>query len=50
MELCPRSLLLDGGKLVADGPSEELLADEALMRAHGLEKPHILLHRHPHAG
>ncbi len=48
VELCPRSLLLDGGKLVADGPSTELLADEALMLTHGLEKPHILLHRHPH--
>ena len=50
VELCPRSLLLDGGRLVADGPSATLLADETLMLAHGLERPHILLHRHPHGG
>ena len=50
VELCPRALLLDGGRLVADGPSAQLLADEPLMLAHGLEKPHILLHRHPHGG
>ena len=49
VELCPRSLLLDGGKLVADGPTIELLSDEALMLRHGLEKPHILQHRHPHS-
>ena len=48
VELCPRSLLLDGGQLVADGPTVDLLSDEALMLAHGLEKPHILQHRHPH--
>lgn len=49
VELCPRALLLDGGRLVADGPTVELLSDEALMLRHGLEKPHILQHRHPHA-
>ena len=49
VELCPRSLLLDGGRLVADGPTVELLSDEALMLRHGLEKPHILQHRHPHS-
>ena len=48
VELCPRSLLLDGGRLVADGPTVQLLSDEALMWRHGLEKPHILQHRHPH--
>jgi hypothetical protein len=25
-----------------------LLNDEALMLAHGLERPHILRHKHPH--
>jgi hypothetical protein len=25
-----------------------LLSNERLMLAHGLEKPHSLLHRHPH--
>ena len=49
VELCPRSILLDGGRVVADGPTAALLSDEPLMLAHGLEKPHILLHRHPHS-
>jgi cobalt/nickel transport system ATP-binding protein len=48
VELCSRAILLDGGRIVAEGASEELLADEPLMLAHGLERPHILLHRHPH--
>jgi len=46
--LCPRSVLLDAGRVVADGPTVALLSDEPLMLAHGLEKPHILLHHHPH--
>jgi cobalt/nickel transport system ATP-binding protein len=47
-ELCEQVLVLDGGVLVAEGPTLDLLADEALMLAHGLERPHILQHRHPH--
>jgi len=38
-ELCSRTLLLDGGVLVASGPSKQLLRDDALMSAHGLECP-----------
>jgi cobalt transport protein ATP-binding subunit len=48
VELCPRSIILDRGLLVADGLTPVLLSDEPLMLAHGLEKPHILFHRHPH--
>jgi cobalt/nickel transport system ATP-binding protein len=48
VETCPRAIVLDGGRIVADGPSRELLDDEPLMLAHGLERPHILRHRHPH--
>jgi cobalt/nickel transport system ATP-binding protein len=48
VELCPRTIILDGGVVVADGPTIELLSNEKLMLDHGLEKPHILLHRHPH--
>lgn len=48
VELCPRALILDGGCLIADGSTRELLADEPLMIAHGLESPHILRHLHPH--
>ena len=46
--LCPRVLLLDQGRLIAQGDARALLGDEALMLAHGLEKPHSLLHSHPH--
>lgn len=38
-EVFPRTLIMDGGQIVADGPTEVLLADEALLEAHGLEKP-----------
>ena len=38
-ELCPRALLLDGGALIASGASKQLLGDDALMLAHGLERP-----------
>ena len=48
VELCPRVILLDQGRIVADGPTLQLLNDEPLMLAHGLERPHILQHRHPH--
>lgn len=34
--LCPRMILLDGGRVVADGKTEQLLADEGLLAAHGL--------------
>jgi len=47
-ELCPRVIVLDHGAIVADGPTTELLDNEALMLAHGLERPHIMRHRHPH--
>ncbi|HUL75942.1 MAG TPA: cobalt ABC transporter ATP-binding protein, partial [Vicinamibacteria bacterium] len=46
--LCSRVFVLDQGLIVASGPTSEILADEPLMLAHGLEKPHVLLHRHPH--
>jgi cobalt/nickel transport system ATP-binding protein len=48
VELCARSIILDHGQIVADGRTMELLSDEKLMLAHGLEKPHILHHLHPH--
>lgn len=48
VELCPRSIILDRGIVVTDGSTRDLLNDEALMLAHGLEKPHILFHHHPH--
>jgi cobalt/nickel transport system ATP-binding protein len=42
LETCPRSLLLDAGRVIAEGPSSSLLADAALMEGHGLEVPYSL--------
>ncbi|MGW4202226.1 energy-coupling factor ABC transporter ATP-binding protein [Streptomyces sp. NPDC004726] len=39
LELCPRSVILSEGVIVADGRTQELLGDEELMRAHRLELP-----------
>lgn len=36
-EVCERLVILDGGTVVADGPMKDLLADAALLAAHGLE-------------
>jgi energy-coupling factor transporter ATP-binding protein EcfA2 len=38
-EAFPRVVILDEGEIVADGPASELLEDEALLLAHGLERP-----------
>jgi len=40
LQLCPRSIVLDDGAVVADGPTRELLADEELLRRHRLELPY----------
>jgi cobalt/nickel transport system ATP-binding protein len=39
LELCPRSVVIDDGLIVADGPTREILTDDALMAAHRLEFP-----------
>ena len=53
LDCCGRVLLLDEGRLVADGAATELLGDGTLLEAHGLEKPHSLMssgeHAHVHA-
>ncbi|MBI4575706.1 MAG: ABC transporter ATP-binding protein [Planctomycetes bacterium] len=49
LEVCSRSVLLDGGRVVAQGPTRALLADRGLLEAHGLEVPHSLTpHSEPH--
>jgi energy-coupling factor transporter ATP-binding protein EcfA2 len=37
--LFSRVIVIDGGKVVADGPAERILQDEVLLEAHGLEAP-----------
>jgi energy-coupling factor transporter ATP-binding protein EcfA2 len=36
-QVFPRTVVLDEGRVVADGPTGELLADARLLAAHGLE-------------
>lgn len=38
-ELFPRTIVMDEGQVVADGLTQDILEDEALLTAHGLEKP-----------
>ena len=38
-EVFPRTVIVDGGTIVADGPTDRILADQALLEAHGLEAP-----------
>jgi cobalt/nickel transport system ATP-binding protein len=38
-ELFPRMVIMDEGRVVADGPTRELMNDVALLEAHGLERP-----------
>lgn len=39
LDACPRVLVLDQGRLVADGTARDILSDELLMDRHGLEVP-----------
>jgi cobalt/nickel transport system ATP-binding protein len=38
-EIFPRMVIMDDGRVVADGPTAELMNDVALLEAHGLERP-----------
>ena len=38
-EIFPRSIIMDGGAVVADAPTHVILTDHALLEAHGLELP-----------
>lgn len=44
LELCPRVILIDAGRIVADGAARSVLGDAALMARHGQEVPHSLIH------
>lgn len=39
LELCERAIIMDDGIVVADGPIDEIMANEELLEAHGLEAP-----------
>jgi cobalt/nickel transport system ATP-binding protein len=39
LELFPRTIVMDEGRVVADGLTMEILENEELLTAHGLEKP-----------
>ncbi|RPJ25582.1 MAG: ATP-binding cassette domain-containing protein [Chloroflexi bacterium] len=38
-ELFPRTIVMDEGQIVADGRTKDILENEELLTAHGLEKP-----------
>jgi cobalt/nickel transport system ATP-binding protein len=39
LALCPRTVVMDGGKIWAEGETGPILSDSALMEEHGLEVP-----------
>lgn len=45
LDTCSRTVLLDHGQIIADGPTLEILQDQALLEAHGLELPLCLQRR-----
>src|SRR5262249_17745120 len=42
LQMCQRVLLIDAGRLIADGPAREVMANAEWMESHGLEVPHSL--------
>ncbi len=49
LEVCSRVVLMDKGRIIADGRPRDIMGDAALMEAHGQEKPHSLKpHQAPH--
>jgi len=48
VEVCTRVIVIDRGQIIIDGPAVDVLNNEPLMVKHGLERPHILRHLHPH--
>ena len=46
LEVCDRVVLLNQGRVIADGTPLEIMSDRSLMEANGLEVPHSLTHVH----
>jgi cobalt/nickel transport system ATP-binding protein len=45
LEVCERCLLMDGGRIVAEGPPQDLFEDEATLAMHRLERPSLMARR-----
>jgi len=43
LDLCSRTVIIDKGELIIDGPTREILSDKTLLESHGLEVPYSLL-------
>ncbi|MFN2297735.1 MAG: cobalt ABC transporter ATP-binding protein, partial [Anaerolineales bacterium] len=37
-EICPRTIILDAGRIVADGRTQDVLSDHDLLARHGLSE------------
>ena len=46
IEVCDRVVMLNQGRIVADGTPEAIMSSSSLMEANGLEVPHSLTHNH----
>lgn len=46
LEVCDRVILLNQGRVIADGVPEEIMSDRILMESNNLEVPHSLTHDH----
>ncbi|MDJ0635489.1 MAG: ABC transporter ATP-binding protein [Xenococcaceae cyanobacterium MO_188.B29] len=46
LEVCDRLILLNQGRIIADGIPQEIMSDRILMESNGLEVPHSLTHHH----
>ena len=46
MALCPRTVVMDEGKIVSDASTKSILGDISLLRAHGLAPPAGLIESH----
>ena len=48
LDTCERTILMAGGKIIRDGPTNALLTDRELLEANGLELPFCLQSRKPY--
>ena len=46
LEVCDRVILLNQGRVMADGIPQEIMSDRILMESNNLEVPHSLTHQH----